>query len=114
MKTFDLELAKAGHPVQTRDGDWARVVCYDRCIKEYPIVALIGKEELPFIYRKDGTHEGSDCYDLFMAPFKREGWVNLYKDSNGAIICKYHKSKEDAFRLKQEGCIATTKIEWEE
>lgn len=30
MKPFDLELAKAGHPVQTRDGRPVRIICYDR------------------------------------------------------------------------------------
>lgn len=40
MKPFDLEAAKAGKPVCTRDGRKARIICFDaKCIK--PIVALI-------------------------------------------------------------------------
>lgn len=30
MKEFDLEKAKAGHPVCTRDGHEARILCFDR------------------------------------------------------------------------------------
>lgn len=41
MKEFNLELAKAKHPVQTRDGKPARIVCYDKRCGNYPIVALI-------------------------------------------------------------------------
>lgn len=40
MKPFDLEAAKAGKPVCTRDGRKARIICFDRNW-EYPIVALI-------------------------------------------------------------------------
>ena len=43
MKPFNLEEAKAGKPVQTRDGRKARIVCFDaqdRDNKKY-IVALV-------------------------------------------------------------------------
>ena len=40
MKEFDLELAKAGFPVKTRDGKKARILCFDR-IASTPIVALV-------------------------------------------------------------------------
>lgn len=40
LKPFDLEAAKAGKPVCTRDGRKARIICFDaKCNK--PIVALI-------------------------------------------------------------------------
>ena len=41
MKPFDLELAKKGHPVCTRDGRDARIICYDAKTGEYPIIALV-------------------------------------------------------------------------
>ena len=40
MKEFDLEKAKAGHPVCTRDGHEARILCFDR-IEHHPIVGLV-------------------------------------------------------------------------
>lgn len=30
MKNFDLEKAKAGYPVRTRDGHETRIICFDR------------------------------------------------------------------------------------
>lgn len=30
MGKFDLEKAKAGYPVRTRDGHEARIICFDR------------------------------------------------------------------------------------
>lgn len=44
MKEFDLEKAKMGYPLCTRDGRGARIICYDRK-GDYPIVALITDEE---------------------------------------------------------------------
>lgn len=44
MKPFDLEAAKAGAPVCTRDGMEARIICFDRVDLEYPIIALYKTE----------------------------------------------------------------------
>lgn len=42
MKPFDIELAKAGHRVCTRDGKPARIICFDRrSVNGCSIVALI-------------------------------------------------------------------------
>lgn len=41
MKKFNLEEAKAGKPVITRDGSEARIICFDMKNDLYPIVALI-------------------------------------------------------------------------
>lgn len=65
MKEFDLEKAKAGHPVCTRDGKEARILCFDR-IGHRPIVALVKRlvMKLSFlITRKEDsvTMEGNVC-----------------------------------------------------
>lgn len=44
LKPFDLEAAKAGKPVCTRDGRKARIICWDKK-GNYPIVALIQDNE---------------------------------------------------------------------
>lgn len=44
LKPFDLEAAKAGKPVCTRDGRKARIICWDKK-GNYPIVALIQENE---------------------------------------------------------------------
>lgn len=41
MKPFDLEKAKAGAPVCTREGFRARIVCFDADHNRFPIIALI-------------------------------------------------------------------------
>ena len=42
MKNFDIELAKQGKSVCTRDGRPARIVCYDFIsLDNTPIVALV-------------------------------------------------------------------------
>lgn len=120
MKPFDLEKAKAGAELRTRDGRPARIICWDRQSDGFPIVALVSNGEREDIYKypESGEKLGYklDALDLFMAPEKKEGWVNVYKD-----LAKYitggdyiHPTKEEAERQKSDTCIATVKIEWEE
>lgn len=74
MKEFDLEKAKVGHPVCTRDGKEARILCFDR-IGHHPIVALVKEagDETIFSYNKKGrfSNDGRGCMcDLFMKAVK--------------------------------------------
>lgn len=43
MKPFNLEVAKAGAALITRDGRSARIICYDRITGKWPgpIIALV-------------------------------------------------------------------------
>lgn len=73
LKPFDLEAARAGSPVCTRDGRKARIVCFDKKGSEYGcICALIqdrtGTEDM-FFYGKTGyfTPCQDTELDLFMA-----------------------------------------------
>ena len=58
------------------------------------------------------------CMDLFFAPEKKEGWLNLYKDENGrvAIGTVYPIEFEEKAMMASEDkdYVATCKIEWEE
>lgn len=126
MKPFDLEAAKAGKPVCTRDGRKARIMSFDRKSllggKKYLIVALVEddtKEEIMYSYNEKGKvlvesdiiHEE----DLMMLPEKKEGWINIYKDNDMVVYCIY-KTKEEAIKNKSigDGYITTIKIDWEE
>lgn len=89
MKPFDIELAKAGHPVCTREGNPVRIICFDRKNVKCPMIALIdrGDSEDFVSYIIQGTfyNNGKEHKDdLFMASVKKEGWINLYKD-NGVV-----------------------------
>ncbi len=126
LKPFDLNSAKAGKPVCTRDGRQVRIICFDKKNDYYPIVALVeidGKECI-FQYTKDGEYldgnENCSHYNLMMLPEKKEGWVNVYHGLNeiservcGDIVSN---TKEEAIQHAQNEAsyITTVKIEWEE
>lgn len=124
MKEFDLEKAKAGHPVCTRDGHEARILCFDR-EGQHPIVALVkdaGNETI-FSYNKKGrfSNDGRGCmYDLFMK--EREAWINLYKDKDerlfpGLNLFESEKEAKDRMEPGEKSSrlyYKTVKIEWEE
>ena len=126
MRPFNLEQAKAGAPVCTRDGRPVRIVCYDmKGYKSYPILALIENTngvESPINYTLSG-HKSlySDTgIDLLMASVKREGWVNLYTYPCGATAtdqCTLYPSEKEArsqIRKVSGVYVATVKIEWED
>ena len=120
MKQFNLEeyLKNPSRKVVTRDGSKVRIICTDK--KGYcPIVALIttldGVAEETVTYKENGKFFGDSSYkyDLFFAPEKHEGWVNVCKPQMyrcGLI----HNSEEEARRSRGCDAIATVKIEWEE
>ena len=131
LKPFDLEAAKAGKPVCTRDGRKARIICFDR-IDAKPILALVpstdGKGEDAFDYFVSGKRIANSLesdLDLMMLPEKKEGWVNVYKREN-EYICENEccvftgiavfKSEGEAKRNinKNKIYVNTIKITWEE
>lgn len=120
MKPFDLEAAKAGKPVCTRDGRKARIICFDIINKgNYPIIALLedkGSEAI-FYYNKDGKCNVGTELDLMMLPEKKEGWVNIYGEEKERYCSNViYSSKEEALNISKqlEEHITTIKIEWEE
>lgn len=112
MKPFDLEAAKAGKPVCTRDGRKARIICFDRNW-EYPIVALIeceNGEEMISSCDKDGKARIYEAQaDLMMLPEKKEGWIIIHKE---AIYDK--ETAEKIARETTANVIRIQKIEWGE
>ena len=118
MKPFDLEKAKAGAPVITRNGCTARIICFDRADADnYPLVALLqlgGGIERVTTHTDQGRYckEPGNDYDLFMAPVKREGWLNIYP---GAIIRHgIHASQDQADMHAAYDRVTCVHIEWEE
>ena len=106
----------------TRDGRNARIVCTD--VKgAFPIVALIensdGVAEETVTYEKNGQFFGGNSYkfDLFFAPEKHEGWINLYRGALDVTYagCMYTSEKEAKERIDDtQRYVTTVKIEWEE
>lgn len=121
MKQFNLEeyLKNPSQKVITRDGRNVRIICTNMK-SEYPLIALAinkddNKESL-LNYKENGKYfYAVSENDLFFAPTKREGWINVYSEQEyrhpGENI---FATKEDAIKYKDINYIATVKIEWEE
>ena len=124
LKPFDLEAAKAGKLVCTRDGRKARIISFDRHGEDCPIIALVvdsknAECEEVIDYTLDGICNENiinhNKYDLMMFTRKKEGWLNIFKDFEDTVCCVYPTEKE-ALEEKEteEDYITTVKIEWEE
>lgn len=120
LKEFDLEAAKAGKPVCTRDGRKARIICFDLNNKNFPIVAIINcdTEENAYQYDIDGVcDEHDNNLNLMMLHQKKEGWINIYTCYDGAETgISIYKTKEIAKKEvdNDSSYLDTIKIEWEE
>ena len=124
MKEFNLTeyLKNPSQKVVTRDGREVRIICTD-----IPIVALVYDEEKQKesieCFFENGKYLSFDAndssLDLFFAPVKKEGWVNLYKgvvkDYLPSVGQKVYKTKESAnLNKRDDNYLTTVKIEWEE
>ena len=122
MKEFNLEDAKAGKPVCTRDGREVELLKFDARGKRPLVGILKGKEEddVSFWYINGRTwvdRERPD--DLMMASEseKNEGWINIIYDPQE----KYYTPAYRLFESKEEAeskmynefqRVATIHIEW--
>lgn len=122
MKNFNLEkyLNNSSQKVVTRDGREVRIICTD-AKGDKPIIALvynnIREEENVYTYNRDGYFykDNFSYLDLFFAPIKREGWINVYKNNITTFIGDIYPSEKDAKENKNDDLYITTiKIEWEE
>lgn len=139
MKDFDIEKAKAGAPVCTREGRKVRIVCFDVKNNVFPILALAenpnGTDEDIMTYTRDGKYYNQNLGfeqsvdDLIMPTLKHEGWVNIFKGQfslGEPMVFGPIWSDEEFARNNAHGCIVTTDgkpdkeyittihIEWEE
>ena len=119
MKQFNLEeyLKNPSRKVVTRDNRNVRIICTD-AKGNRPVIGLVDYKDYEgsYGYTKNGRIRDDDYdgnLDIFFAPEKHEGWVNIYRDLEcGEPYCGYvYASEEEA---KKRGSIATVKIEWEE
>lgn len=124
LKPFNLEAAKQGKPICTRNGRKVRIICFNRKFYHdgynYPIVAMVNDNdnELIHAYTQDGLLVGNmeGELDLMMFSEKKEGWINIYSYSKkNKNICSFiFNSKEEALENTIPNLIDTVKIEWEE
>ena len=119
MKKFNLDeyLANPSRKVVTRDGKAVKIHCTNY-IGAHHIIAQVEGDDYSCSFTKDGRYANDrddSQLDLFFAPEKHEGWVNLYHSStlNEIYSSKVYASEEDAKQYAGES-IATIKVEWEE
>ena len=121
MKQFNLEeyLKNPNRKIITRVGKSVRIICTDKESLS-PIVALVKeeKEEHTYTYLPNGRYSfiTENAYDLFFAPEKKEGWINLFKINSTITTGEVYNTKEEAKSAVVGSLvyISTVKIEWEE
>ena len=86
MKQFNLEeyLKNPLRKVVTRDGRNVKILCTN-FTKAQHIIAQIEGNDYSTAFHKDGIFVNGfeSNYDLFFAPEKHEGWINIYKHNDG-------------------------------
>lgn len=127
MKRFSLDeyLKNPSREVVTRMGRKVRIICTDREDSIYPIIALIKDDkresEILVTYTKDGipADYNEAYYTLFFMPEKKEGWINVYRDTDtgttsfGVVLYASRKEAEEVGK-SDDYYVTTAKIEWEE
>ena len=110
LKPFDLEAAKLGKPVCTRDGRKARIICFDTLVTD-----PLGESVHYYLSNGKVDFDKQNDEDLMMLLEKKEGWVNIDKGGSGQItISSPYSTKEEAIHNDNETTIDTIKISWEE
>ena len=122
MKQFNLQeyLANPSQKVMTRNGKEVRIVCTN-AKNDFPIIALISIDDKETLmdYNNNGELSPDEMtdFDLFFAPTKKEGWVNIFENNNKTYVSNYiYQTKDEAEEVgkKSNNYISTHKIEWEE
>lgn len=122
LKPFDLEAAKAGASVVTREGTPARIICFDR-ISNSQMVALIknatGDEDV-CTYTLNGEYINGyeSSFDLFMAPKIITKFVTVSRIGKKIVLgSKLFDTQEDVDKYGKyltEYRVGIAKVEWEE
>lgn len=124
MIQFNLDeyLNNPSIKVITRDGRSVTIKRIDKSLPRFPILAYIsdkfGNDHFTK-YMANGrvSVELESIHDLFFAPKKRVGWVNLHRSKRGfPYLSRIYQVKEYAEKvgIENDNYITTVKIEWEE
>lgn len=120
MKPFNLQEALAGKPVVDGYGSPVTELHYFATARGgQKLVAVVGGDADSFSDNGQFLEDRVSKNDLFMASEKKEGWVNIWRKSDGSVITGYHiYNSEGSAREVPEDYrttrIAAIKISWEE
>lgn len=127
MEQFNLDkyLENPNRKIVTRDGRKVRIICTDLKIIHCPVIALISdkessKEQCVICSSSQGRYYPivfcDSELDLFFAPIKKEGWINVCYSRGKTrtfVSNQIYATKEEA-QKDNNIIIETLKIEWEE
>jgi hypothetical protein len=111
MKPFDLEKAKAGVPLITRDGRPVVWGAYNpNAVPGEAIVGWVDGAMLTYYENGNYYSDTASENDLFIAPIKRTVWVVVYKLSkNGPVTSMVFTNGVDMnFEKQMEGTTVLT------
>ena len=93
MKEFNLEAAKRGEPIQTRDGQSAKFIAHVPEAQEHQRMVVFFDGAVWVVGESGNFYQNkfASNHDLFMSPKKRTVWVNIYGTS-ATVYC----SEQDA------------------
>jgi hypothetical protein len=81
---FNLDAARDDAPIAMANGQTAEFVAFcERAI--FPLVVLVGPNNMITTYRADGTSSDGDEYTLVMVVSVETRYVNLFADGKGAV-----------------------------
>lgn len=123
MKPFDLEKAKSGHPLITRDGRKAKFITHVPECREYEqVIVKCEGRDICTGYNIYGCFMLTTCghpNDLFLAAEKKTGWVNIYpaelfKNIKAADLSFAYTTEDLANINANPNRLACVEISWEE
>lgn len=121
MKQFNLQeyLAHPERKVVTRDGRPVRIICTDFDNPDFPVIGEINGNKWPLSFATNGEAiKGRPlACDLFFAPEKHKGWVNVYYRGSYKLGSNViYRTEDEAIAASEDvrNYIKTIKIEWEE
>ncbi len=119
MKPFDIEKARNGHPVCTRDGRDVEILKFDLKGHSGEIAGIIkeldGSETLTTWFDSGEFVLGEkDNEDLFLKSEQKEGWVNVYEGPR--VMGRIHETKVQAEGASKahNDYLDTVPIKWQE
>ena len=115
MKAFNLEKAKQGAEVITRDGRKVKILTFSRRHDYFPIVALVdeGDRDAIQMYTIDGCYNKTKAesrFDLIMENTKV--YMNVYREGDKYVLGNHtFSSREKAIDCRGVDYVKTIEIE---
>lgn len=119
MKPFNLEEARKGHPIQTRNGRAAQFITYLPSGEYQVLVMVENKSRFATVVGRMNTDGTDHEHDLFMVDRDRKVWVNVYKAPHapaGVALSLPFVEESHALENAQRGTavLATVPLEFTE